>query len=631
MESFSQGAGPPYRIAVVGSGPRGLSVVERLAARLAGDPPAHPLEISLIDAVRVGSGRVWRPDQPEWFLMNTVAGEVSAFSGPADNGPARAGAGPSLAQWWNAVDPAGCPGPNGYAPRALHGRYMDYVLDTAERSLPPGTRLRRITASVTDLERTAGAYGLLLSDGTRLRADRVVLVTGHARPELTGRHKELAEFAATRPGLRYIAGDSAADMPLETLPAGSLVGVLGLGLSFYDVMAALTTGRGGSFAHAGPGRLRYVPSGDEPLLIAGSRSGMPLPARGRNQKHPDHRYTHVIFTAERVRRHCGRRPYDFRADILPWLMAEVELVYYATALRQRGCTAAAADFVAEAAATAEAGLPAVAKIADRHGAGDLPRIDLDRLARPFEGRTFAGPAVFRETVTKAIDADLAHAERGNVDSPLKAALDVLRDSRALIRSFVDFASLHPASHRDDFIGWYGARSAFLAAGPPQHRLRQVSALLRCGLLRIAGPHTRFAADARLGRFVVSSPAVAGSTTAVDTVIDARIPSPDLARDPAPLTRHLVARGLWTGHRNGEGADAFTTGGVAVTDSPYHPVDRDGSPDTGLYVLGIPTEHTRWFMQGGSSRPGFWTDFVRDADAIAADALSGLPDTGPASR
>lgn len=33
------------------------------------------------------------------------------------------------------------------------------------------------------------------------------------------------------------------------------------------------------------------------------------------------------------------------------------------------------------------------------------------------------------------------------------------------------------------------------------------------------------------------------------------------------------------------------------------VDRHGRPDEGPHVLGIPTEHTRWFTQVGSSRPG----------------------------
>ncbi len=130
----------------------------------------------------------------------------------------------------------------------------------------------------------------------------------------------------------------------------------------------------------------------------------------------------------------------------------------------------------------------------------------------------------------------------------------------------------------------------------------------------------FAPDPDADRFVVSSPQVAGAREHVDVVIDARVPDPNLARDRSPLARRLRERGIWTGYVNGEGPEAFATGGVAVTTSPYHPIGRNGLPDEGLYVVGIPTEHTRWFMQVGSNRPGLWGDFVHDGDAIAAHVL-----------
>jgi hypothetical protein len=611
-------AAVPHRIAVIGSGPRGLSVVERMGARLAAEPPRRPVEIHLIDAVEVGCGRVWRTDQPDWFLMNTVCGEVSAFSGIPDGGPARAGAGPSLVQYWASVDP-GCPGPNGYAPRALHGRYMHFVLEAVERGLPPGATLHRVRAAVETLEREGDGYALALSNGTRLHADRVILVTGHARQEQTGELAALAEFAAPRPHLRYVDGDSAADMPLDAIPAGSAVGILGLGLSFYDVMAALTLGRGGTFAEKPGGGLVYRPSGREPLLVAGSRSGMPLPARGRNQKEPLYAYTPLMFTPDRVRKNRSGR-IDFKHDAVPWLLAEVNLVYYATELRHRRGADAAAEFTAAVARAAEGGVPDVSAIAARSGV-DLPPVDLDRIARPFTGLSFDDPAAFERALLGELRRDLAHAEHGNVDSPLKAALDVLRDTRWVIRNLVDFSGLTPESHERDFIGWYNPRSAFLAAGPPRIRLWQTLALIEAGVLRVVGPRARFAGDERLDRFVVSSPQVAGSAVPVETVIDARIPSPDVLREAAPLTRKLYDAGVWTGYVNRHGEAEFHTGGVAVTPAPYHPLGRDGAPDTGLYVLGIPTEHTRWFMQGGSSRPGRWTDFVHDADVIAGHALA----------
>jgi hypothetical protein len=607
------------KVAIVGSGPRGVSVLERMAARLAEGPVHEAVEIYLIDSHRVGTGRIWRTDQPRWFLMNTVADEVSAFSGPPDAGPARPGAGPSLAQWWSSVDPE-YPGPNSYAPRALHGRYMQFLLDTIEKNLPERVRLIPVHATVDALQRTADGYRLTLRGGTRLTADRVVLTTGHTRPELTGNQRRLAAHAARHPGLRHIAGDSAADMPLDEIPAGSTVGVLGLGLSFYDVMAALTEGRGGHYDEDA-GRLVYRPSGSEPVIVAGSRSGMPLPARGRNQKHHDHRHRHVLFTTERVLARGRHGALSFADHALPWLLAEVELVYYATILTSRGEPGKAAALEAEVVAAAESGVPDVPAVAAGHGLGDVPRIDLDAQARPFAGRHFAGPEEFTRALTDALAEDLAHADAGNVDDPLKAALDVIRDSRAVIRSLVDFAGLTPVSHREEFLGWYVPRSSFLAAGPPRRRLRQVDALLRCGVLRVAGPDTRIRPHPS-GRFGVHSPYVTGSEILVDTVIDARVPTPDIRLDPHPLTRSLRDKGIWTSYVNhGTDGDRFDTGGVAVTGAPFHPVDHTGRPDRGLYVLGIPTEHTRWFMQGGSSRPGFWTDFVQNADVIAADVTA----------
>ncbi|WP_343241897.1 FAD/NAD(P)-binding protein, partial [Streptomyces sp. SID13588] len=341
-----------HRIAVVGSGPRGLSVIERLAARLAKAAEARPLEggdsleavqpveIYLIDPVEVGCGRIWRSDQPEWFMMNTVADEISAFSGVPDTGPHRAGAGPSFGEWWRATDPDH-PGPNSYAPRAVYGRYMRYVLSAARTGLPAHVRLHEIRLSVEDLARTGDGYRLRLSDGSRLSVDKVVLTTGHARPEPSGEQRALADFAATRPQLRYVQGDSAADMPLSGIPAGSKVGILGLGLAFYDVMAALTIGRGGTFKEDDDGRLTYLPRGDEPVLVAGSRSGMPLHARGRNQKSATNPYRPVLFTVERVRHGHAGGPVDFRADVMPWLQAEMSLVYYATEIRHRSAAPAA--------------------------------------------------------------------------------------------------------------------------------------------------------------------------------------------------------------------------------------------------------------------------------------------------
>jgi hypothetical protein len=385
-------------------------------------------------------------------------------------------------------------------------------------------------------------------------------------------------------------------------------------------MAALTLGRGGRFVAADAG-LRYVPSGNEPVIVAGSRSGMPVPARGRNQKPPRYSYRPRLFTPGNIRSRTPTGPLDFCRDVYPWLISEVNLVYYATMLRHGAGDAAADEFTEEVTRAADGHIvPDIAAVAAGHGLGHVPPLDLDELAHPFVGRTFADRAEFDDDLRASVTADLAEAAHGNVDSPLKAALDVLRDCRGPIMKMADFSGFNPVSHRRDFVGWYAARCAFLAAGPPAVRLQQVLALMDAGVLRVIGPRAAFAPDPDTGRFLVSSPQVAGARQHVDVVIDARVPDPNLARDRSPLAKRLRERGMWTGYVNGEGPEAFATGGVAVTTSPYHPIGRNGVPDEGLYVVGIPTEHTRWFMQVGSNRPGLWGDFVHDGDAIAAHVL-----------
>jgi methylaspartate mutase epsilon subunit len=615
--------GPLARIALVGTGPRGVAVLERLAARLTERPPARPVEILALDAVEVGCGRIWRTDQPEYLLMNTPAGEVTMFSGPPDDGPPRAGAGPSLGEWWQAVDPAHGD-PNGYAPRALYGRYLRQVFDTVLAGLPAPVRVRPVRTRVRSLTRSpAGAWRLESPELGGVDVDRVVLTTGHASPEPDGEHARLAAFAARRPGARYVRADSAADMALDDLPAGSVVGVLGLGLSFYDVMAALTVGRGGRFEAAGDG-LRYEPSGREPLLVAGSRSGVPVPARGRNQKPPDHVYVPLLFTRSRMRTARRRGPLDFRRDVEPWLLAEMDLVHHGTALRRLYGKQAVTLFHERVTETVDPTDPraAVVEQARRLGGPALPALDLPARARPFAGRRFGSPEAYHRVVADHVRRDLAEAEEGNVDGPVKAALDTLRDVRAVLRVAVDHGGLTAASHREFLASFVPVASA-LSAGPPRVRLHQVLALLDAGVLRLLGPGSVFTGDDRTGRWRGDAAQVSGAAVLLDAFVDARIPTPDVRRDPAPLTRSLLRAGVWSSFTNASAGGRLRTGGVHVTGAPYHPVRSDGAPEQDLYVLGIPTEHTRWFTQVGSGRPGRWGDFTGDADAVAEHLMEFL--------
>ncbi|MFF8438320.1 FAD/NAD(P)-binding protein [Streptomyces bacillaris] len=639
----------PLVIAVVGSGPRGISVLERIAVRAtaeaaeaseaaeAGRSP-RPVRVLFIDATEIGAGRVWRTDQDDWFTMNTVISQVTMYSGGPDGGPDRPGAGPSLGEWIaHRHETAGEPalGPDDYAPRVRYGQYLAHVHRTIAEHLPAHVELVPVTGRVTAL-RTGPDDRYLLSLDTAphlLEADRVVLATGHPFNAPDAFERTMLDFTERTPGTHYLCGDSAADMALdeETVPPGSAVGIKGLGLSFYDVMLSLTVGRGGTFEQAagadGGGELRYVPSGREPHIVAGSRSGLPIPARGRNQKRPDfsHRarfLTRDALVAARQKRGASGQ-LDFAQDVLPLLQQEIDHVFYVTHVRNSAGPEAAEIFSdAHAELLLSGGDPGPLRAAA--GLGDVPPVDLDALARPFGDTRFASPEEFRERLLAVMDEDLAQAELGTLDGPLKSALDVLRDIRNVVRLAVDYGGLLPASHTGFFHGRFLPVNALLSAGPPMARVEQLRALVRQGIVEVAGPGTRFEADDAAGAFRVVSPQVKGSARHVQSLIDARIPTPDLLRDTSPLTRQLVAEGMVRPYViEGPEGEEYATGGLEVTTSPFHVVDAAGRIRPDLYALGIPTEHTRWFTQVGSSRPGVNTLFYQDADAIAADALRPL--------
>ncbi|MFE2561879.1 FAD/NAD(P)-binding protein [Streptomyces sp. NPDC059352] len=344
----------PLRIAFVGMGPRGLSILERLAARCADEAPVRPVEVFAVDPYEAGAGRIWRTDQSPWFLMNTPAQEVTMFSGPADAGPHRPGAGPTLGEWWAEEDP-GAAEPDGYAPRAVYGRYLTYVMRCVEESLPPSLTVHHIPARVICADRAREGGGsdrtvhrLRLDRGEVLTVDRMLLATGHPVNELDARQRAWTAFARdcsapTRP-IRYVAGGSANEMPLADIPAGAAVGILGMGLTFYDILTELTLGRGGTFTEGGDGLL-YLPSGKEPRIVAGSRGGVPLLTRGANQKDPEHRYPARLFTAERMAAlRAEGAPLDFERSVLPWLLAEVNLVLLAARVRRVHGADEAAEF-----------------------------------------------------------------------------------------------------------------------------------------------------------------------------------------------------------------------------------------------------------------------------------------------
>jgi uncharacterized NAD(P)/FAD-binding protein YdhS len=600
----------PERIAIIGTAPRGISVIERIAGRLAGRRTLRPLVVYAIDSVEVGCGRIWRTDQPDWFVMNTRCKNATMFPNAPDGGAWRPGYGPTFMEWWRQVD-TNYPGPSGFAPRGLYGKYLKFVLDVIELNLPERMQLKRLQDRVVEITERANEYVLKFESGRdALHVDRLIVCSGY--PD--GKKGKNAATSASSTPRRLTSFDvletfqSGLSLPPDL--SGRVIGIRGLGLSFYDVLSELTIGRGGRYVY-GEGTVQYVPSGNEPkLIVAGSRSGFPLPVRGRDDRPANLAYAPHFFTRSRVARIRANGPACFRSSYLPWITAEVNLVYLEKILGS-DLHGQLREKLNASEVTSDTVMHVMSELAQPYGIEKL--LDLEAIAAPFKGLSFSSQDEFRRAVVSVVSEDIARAEIGEFSDPMKAALDVLRHIRPIIRKAVDLGGLTRSSHHE-FITKIAPTIAFLSTGPSLTRAKQLLALVQRGILELLGPSVSFCEENESG-VVASSEMVKGYRVDVDVLIDAYVPAPDVDLDCNPAIRSLADIGILT---NFMGA-----GGVEVTAKPFHPIAKNGQVKDRIHVLGIPTESARWFMHVGVGEPGAWDEFFDDADSIATTAIQNL--------
>ncbi|MFI0235898.1 FAD/NAD(P)-binding protein [Streptomyces sp. NPDC016845] len=627
------------RLCLVGAGPRGLSVLERLCADARTHAAGVAVTVHVVDPDRPGPGRVWRTGQSRHLLMNTVASQVTLFTDPTVEMAGEIAPGPSLYEWARHMASSEYAGPvdedvraqaraltpDSYPTRAFYGHYLEWVFRRVVRGAPPGVRVvvHRLRA-VRLQDCPGGLQSVSLADGTRIGGlDAVVLAQGHLPLRADPAQRRLADFAA-RHSLVHLPPANPADLDLRAVLPQSPVLLRGLGLNFFDHVALFTVGRGGAFERdAATGRLRYRPSGREPVLYAGSRRGVPYHARGHNQKGAHGRHRPLLLTPGKLaelRRAADRRGLDFARDLWPLIAKEVETVYYAALLTRGGRARAARRFTARTLA-APWRSPQEAALLAEFGISQGERWDWQRVQRPYGEGGFPTAVAHRAWLLRTLRRDLAEAAAGNVDSPLKAALDVLRDLRNEIRLVVDHGGLAGRSHRDDLRRWYTPLNAFLSIGPPPQRVEEMIALVEAGVLHLMGPGMTVRTDERDGVFVAESADVPGHRVAATALVEARLPEPDLRRTADPLLRHLLATGQCRPYviRDAEHGD-YETGGLAVTGRPYRVITADGAPHPRRFAYGVPTESVHWVTAAGI-RPGVNSVTLGDADAIALAVLA----------
>ncbi len=485
----------PFKTAVIGGGPKGLYALDHLITELSLSGITEPVELYWFNAADdFGSGPNYRRDQPEYLLINYCIANIDAWY-PYVN---RSAGQLNLADWIRKNKASERPvRPEDFASRALVGRYLQEVMSQIMQSRPSNLQIKLINANVSGLNYQDGFTIKTNDPANTFYADNVLLATGHCYTN----SKLLSNSFVLTPSKTNDQGcyiNNAYPLTgLKKVEDQSKVGVLGLGLTFIDVVLTLTEGRGGHFDEQN----RYQSGGREPLIYACSRNNLPILARG--PVYTNQGYQLFYFTGA-WRQHMSAlrktRKIDFKEEILPLVEQEIQFAYYSTLLETRD-PKAIQKYLRDKPVQKQFGLQKL----------------LFELPAPEDA---AGVSL-----SESIEYNIREAEKGELKSPLMAAAAVWRELTPIIREFYKEGGLIGASQQflhEELMGAF-CRTSF---GPPVDNMKKILSLINAGIICIPQPP-------------------AHEQVEVDYIVDARVGKPALAKGNASLYQQLLDDGLIT--------------------------------------------------------------------------------------
>ncbi|NMH96695.1 FAD/NAD(P)-binding protein [Pseudonocardia acidicola] len=633
-------------IAIVGAGPRGTGILERLGASLPELYPDGELDVHMIDPFPAGGGRIWRHEQSPLLAMNSMAADVTMFTDATVvcAGPIRPG--PTFARWAELLRDGELPGedigdlgpvlaaelravtPTTFPSRRLQSEYLGWVFRRVVAGLPDRVHVHvhrgRATALAED-----GEDQLVSVEGLAepLRVDTVVLASGHLDARPTDDEAGLVRRAGEH-GLRYLPPEQTTDSDLSVIEPGEPVIVRGMGLAFVDLVVLLFEGRGGRFEDRGDGELRYVPSGAEPRLFAGSPRGAPYHSKTHYQLQAGRPSLPRFFSPDVLDRLAGTgRPLELRAELWPLMAKEIGWGWYHELVmgHPERVRLGWGEF-AERYAAADWDSPEMARLLTEAVPDPIDRIDFATLDRPLDGLRADTLAGLQPLVRARIAEDL----RQHVDpayTPHLGAFVAMLSVYGEITRLQGEGALSDRSRAHD-VGWWQSFFNAVTSGPPGFRVRELLALSRAGYVDFLGPGMWLDVDDTAGVFRAGSAALAGAPpVTARVVVDARLPGPSAGRTVDPLLAGLLRDGAAAEDilLDDDGSVLLNTGLIRVRPADGALLDADGVAHPRRFAVG---PHTVVKVAGAFTRPGTNAQSLRYNDAVARAVLSSVAEALP---
>lgn len=615
-----------HSICIVGTGFRGLGILERVFAYAKQNKSSKPIQVHLVDPATEGPEQ-YDTRQPDYLLLNIVCGQVSIFPDALSVPGCPPTKGPTLHEW--VCDQGLRLAADGFTlgnkgriieygdflPRRILGEYLLWFREFIKNQAVSLFDIVEHKAKATDFTSDKKGFTIELSNSETIDADYVFITVGQILEPILNPVEN--KFDA-----RYINQPYPLPDQLESIKSEETIAISGLGLTAFDAILSLTIGRGGK-VETKNGIDEYIPCGNEPQIVAFSRSG--LPYRSRPSLGAPLKYNPIIFTRSNIdelRKKVGLK-LDFDSDILPLMFSEIRVAYQRAKFGR--------DF----------GWEKTNKLLDDlssalvKGEFEVLLSELDNLdSFVFDPKLYylesfseadnknsialANTVSYENWIRKWLEDDLNESRNGTLLSPLKAALESFREFRDVIRYAVDFGGLTSESS-ERFFSFHSKTLNRIGVGPQKEHTAIILALMRAGILNVSlGPNPQTTWDSTLSKWKLSSSLLQTQHDVfVDWVYHGSINSIHNIYNDTGIIGAMARKGFLRRlfHENS------VIQSVEV-DRCLHPISQDGIANEKIWIMGLLCEGVT-FYNGYVTSPNRFVCSQFDADCAVIKIFSKL--------
>ncbi len=518
------------RIAVIGMGPRGTSLLERIITYVDKLGRYEDIELFLFDKNNTFGSGCHNSELSEHLLVNTIAGQITMFFGEGmkDYGPIYEGK--NFYEWHQEnIDPE--TKKSDYLTRRDLGEYLKYFyFIQIERMNKLKIKYHELTENVVDVKEQNNNV-VVYTNKKKYSVDSCVLSMGHQEKKIKS---------------NLIYDQLLNTKIIKSFTENKKIALQGMGLSAFDIISECTEGLGGRFEKNIDGTLNYIVSGKEPKIYMYSKTGLPLSGKAYNGN-SEFVYKSVYFNESAIDKLKEKhKQLDFEKHVLPLIKKEISYAYKM-----------------------------------KSGKDDL---DIEKFFK-YEILNSKSTEEYKEDFMNHLSEDIKQCDLGKFDSPVKFCQDIIRDLRNIVRYAINEKGLTSESYKQFIEKWHPIFTK-ICVGPPSIRLKQLEALIKAEICSIDfGKKPIVTCKDKIK--LESSFENENNSIEVDYLIKGRIPNINFNNSEDLLINNITQEYSLFQRKD------FVHGGLEI-DKNYRIISKDGTISENLYALGLSTEGSNFF-------------------------------------